>query len=117
MNNNPFAFLARLPDAQMSGVVDKAPGVQIDGAWAGQHALVNCLFGDKVPEPTYTIGITGRGTLQMSEQDFRDLLSSMLAVFESRSPGFAAKTGPTSPSLASDLPLMPDILKGGNTNG
>jgi hypothetical protein len=111
MNDNPFAFLSRLPDAEMSGVVDKAPGVKIDGAWAGQHALVNCLFGEKVPQTTYTIGITGRGTLQMGEQEFRDLLSSMLAVFESRSPGFAVKSGPTSPSAAG-LPLMPDVLKG-----
>jgi len=109
-NHNPFAFLARLPEAHMSGVVDKAPGVQIDGAWAGDHALVNCLFGEKMPQPTYTIGITGRGTLQMGEQEFRDLLSAMLAVFESRSPGFAAKGGPTSPSAAG-LPLMPDVLK------
>lgn len=97
---NPFRFLTRLPDAQMSGVVEKSPGVNIDGAWTGQHALVNCLFGSKVPETTYTIGITGRGTLQMSEQDFRDLLSSMLAVFESRSPGFSHERGPTPPSQA-----------------
>ena len=111
MTDNPFAFLTRLPDAQMSGVVDKAPGVQIDGAWSGEHALVNVLFGEKVPVPTYTIGITGRGTLQMTEQDFRDLLSAMLAVFESRSPGFSAKTGPTSPSAAG-LPTLSDALKG-----
>jgi len=112
-STNPFAFLARLPDAEMSGVIDKAPGVQIDGAWSGQHALVNVLFGEKMPEPTYTIGITGRGTLQMSEQEYRDLLSSMLAVFESRSPGFAAKNGPTSPSKAGlpGLPKTPDFLK------
>ena len=97
---NPFHFLTRLPDAQMSGIVEKAPGVMIDGAWAGQHALANCLFGDKVPQTTYTIGITGRGTLQMGEQEFRDLLSAMLALFESRSPGFIYANGPTSPQAA-----------------
>jgi hypothetical protein len=97
---NPFHFLTRLPDAQMSGVIEKHPGVMIDGAWAGEHALVNALFGDKVPQTTYTIGITGRGTLQMGEQEFRDLLSAMLAVFESRSPGFNPATGPTSPFAA-----------------
>lgn len=111
MSDNPFSFLCRLPDAQMSGVVEKSPGVQIDGAWAGEHALVNVLFGEKVNQPTYTIGITGRGTLQMPEQEFRDLLSAMLAVFESRSPGFAAKGTPTSPS-ATALPVMPAALSG-----
>ena len=109
--NNPFYFLCRLPEAQMSGIVDKAPGVQIDGAWAGEHALVNVLFGEKVAQPTYTIGITGRGTLQMPEQEFRDLLSAMLAVFESRSPGFAAKGKPTPPAVAA-LPGLPAALSG-----
>lgn len=96
---NPFDFLKRLPDAQLSGVVEKAPGVLINGAWSGDHALVNVLYGDKVGQTTYTIGITGRGTLQMGEGEFRTLLSSMLAIFEVRSPGFGLKTEPTSPSL------------------
>lgn len=97
---NPFDFLKRLPDAQMSGEVAKSPGVMINGAWCGQHALVNVLYGDDVAQTTYTIGITGRGTLQMGEQEFRDLLSSMIALFEIRSPGFASKGVPTSPSAA-----------------
>lgn len=101
---NPFDFLKRLPDAQISGEVAKDAGVLINGAWAGEHALVNVLYGDKVPQTTYTIGITGRGTLQMGEQDFRTLLSAMLALFEVRSPGFGVKTQPTSPSKAG-LPL------------
>lgn len=109
VEQNPFHFLTRLPDAQMSGVVEKQPGVMIDGAWAGNHALVNALFGEKVPQTTYTIGITGRGTLQMGEQEFRDLLSAMLAVFESRSPGFNYEKGPTSPSQAA-LPTIPEVL-------
>jgi hypothetical protein len=92
---NPFEFLARLPDAQMSGEVVREPGVLINGAWCGKHALVNVLYGDKMPNPTYTIGIAGRGTLQMAEQEFRELLSSMLALFEMRSPGALAKAAPT----------------------
>lgn len=99
---NPFDFLKRLPDAQISGEVAKSAGVLINGAWSGEHALVNVLYGDKVPQTTYTIGITGRGTLQMTEMDFRNLLSAMLALFEVRSPGFGLKTQPTSPSLAGD---------------
>lgn len=109
---NPYAFLNRLPDAQMSGEVAKSPGVLIDGAWSGQHALTNVLYGDKVPQTTYTIGITGRGTLQMTEQDFRDLLSTMIAVFESRSPGFLGKKGITLPSEVAKLPVLSDVLKG-----
>ena len=97
---NPFSFLTRLPDAELSGSVEKAPGVMIDGAWSGERALTNVLYGEKVAEPTYTIGITGRGTLQMGEQEFRELLSAMLGLFESRSPGFAGKDGLTSPSKA-----------------
>lgn len=102
--SNPFDFLKRLPDAQLSGEVAKGPGVMINGAWSGEHALVNVLYGENVTQTTYTIGITGRGTLQMGEQDFRTLLSSMLAIFEVRSPGFGMKTEPTSPSKAG-LPL------------
>jgi hypothetical protein len=92
---NPFEFLSRLPDAQLSGEVERADGVLINGAWCGKHALVNVLYGDKMPNPTYTIGIAGRGTLQMAEQEYRELLSSMLALFEMRSPGALAKSGPT----------------------
>lgn len=108
---NPFDFLKRLPDAQLSGEIEKSPGVLINGAWSGNHALVNVLYGEKLPQPTYTIGITGRGTLQIGEQEFRDLLSAMLAVFEVRSPGFAAKGEPTSPAMAA-LPILPSTLAG-----
>lgn len=108
---NAFEFLTRLPDAQISGEVEKSPGVIINGAWAGEHALVNILYGDKIPNQTYTIGITGRGTLQMGEQEYRDLLSAMLALFEVRSPGFAAKGNITSPSSAG-LPVMSSALTG-----
>jgi hypothetical protein len=99
---NPFDFLKRLPDANLSGAVERADGLMIDGAWCGDHALVNVLYGDKMPGATYTLGIAGRGTLQMTEQDFRDLLSAGLALFEARSPGFNVAAGPTSPSAAAD---------------
>ena len=85
---NAFEFLTRLPDAQLTGDFEKSPGVTISGAWTGNNALVNCLHGDAVKERTYTIGISGRGTLQIPEQEYRDLLSSMISMFEYMSPNF-----------------------------
>ena len=78
-----FDFLASLPEAQTTGVVSRAPGILIDGAFIG-NTLVNVLFGENVPNTTYTVGINGRGSLVMEEQEFRDLLSSMLALFDAR---------------------------------
>lgn len=90
MPDKSHQFLNRLPTTNLSGPVEKSDGVMIEGAWTGEHALVNILYGDEVPQNTYTIGITGRGTLQMPEQEFRDLLSAMLGLFESRAAGVAA---------------------------
>lgn len=107
---NPFDFLKRLPDASLSGTHQKAEGVMIDGSWCGKHALVNVLHGDQMPQQTWTIGIAGRGTLQMGETEFRELLSSMLALFEYRSPGFTGGLVPTSPSTG--LPVISSDITG-----
>jgi hypothetical protein len=106
---NPFDFIARLPQAELSGEVVKSEGVMISGAWSGQHALVNILYGDNVPVNTYTIGITGRGTLQMPEQEFRDLLSSMLAMFEARTLGFTGDLTPVSKAATLDLSSLTGV--------
>lgn len=82
-----FSFLNRFSKAEHVGVFEKTPGINIDGAWKG-NALVNILFGEKVPRITYTIGVNGRGSLVVEEQEFRDLLMSMILVAETRSPGY-----------------------------
>lgn len=82
-----FDFLARLPVAETTGEFPKSPGVNIDATFL-RNALVNVLSGEKVPNTTYTIGVNGRGSLVMEEAEFRDLLSSMIKMFEVRSPGY-----------------------------
>lgn len=110
MEKNPFDFLKRLPDASLSGTHPKSEGVLIDGAWCGVHAMANVLHGDKMPQQTWTIGIAGRGTLQMGETEARELLSAMLALFEYRSPGFNGGLAPTSPSTG--LPVISSDITG-----
>jgi hypothetical protein len=51
------------------------------------------LYSDKV----YTVNVGGRGALVIAEQEFRDLLSSGLALFEIRT---SAKEAPTPTSCA-----------------
>lgn len=82
-----FDFLKRFAAAEHVGVFEKTPGVNIDGAFL-RNALVNVLFGEKVPAVTYTIGVNGRGSLVVEEQEFRDLLMSMIKMAEVRSPGY-----------------------------
>lgn len=96
-----FDFLKRLPVAQITGVFEKSPGVNIDGSFL-RNALVNVLFGEKVPRITYTIGMSGRGSLVMEEEEFRDLLTTMIKMFEVRSPGY----------VAPKLPEVPGFLTG-----
>jgi hypothetical protein len=80
-----------LPEAQLTGEFQKAPGINIDGSFC-RNALVNVIHGDAVPTKTYTIGVNGRGSLVMEEQEFRDLLASMALLFDSRQPGYVPKS-------------------------
>ncbi len=83
-----FGFLERLPEAtEFHHGYEKSEGVKIGYAIV-DNALVNVLFGEKSPRPRYEIGVGGRGSLFMEEQEFRNLLSSMIKVFETRSPGY-----------------------------
>lgn len=98
--SNPFDFLKRLPDAQITGDFEQSPGIKINGAFCEKsNVLVNVMHGPKVPQITWTLSVAGRGALVMGEQEFRDLLSAGLALFEVRSPGFSAPE-PTSPQKA-----------------
>ncbi len=96
-----FDFLRRLPVANITGVFEKTPGVNIDATFL-RNALVNVLFGEKVPRVTYTVGVNGRGSLVVEEDEFRDLLAGMIKMFEVRSPGYVAPA----------LPDVPGILTG-----
>lgn len=82
-----FDFLKRFTPAEHVGEFEKTPGINIDGAWL-REALVNVLSGEKVPQVTYTIGVQGRGSLVVAEQEFRDLLMAMIKMAEVRSPGY-----------------------------
>lgn len=98
---NPFAFLARLSDATITQPVEKSPGVFIQGAFiegVGRNVIIETVFGPNVPAPIYTLNIGGRGSLVLGEQEFRDIASASIAMFEVRqSP---SKTEPTPVSTA-----------------
>jgi hypothetical protein len=57
--------------------------------------LVNILYGEKVPQRTYTIGVNGRGSLVVDEQEFRDLLMSMVKSAEVLTLGYVAPAAPS----------------------
>lgn len=112
--SNPFDFLKRLPDATLTEPYEKHPGIFIQAALIegpGRNVFIEAIFGPNVPQVTYTVNVGGRGSLVIPEQEFRDLLSSGLALFEARSPGFASKGNkPTPLSSIAALPSLPSIL-------
>lgn len=89
-----FDFLKRFRPAEHVGAFEKTPGITIDGAFVG-NALVNILYGEKVPQRTYTIGVNGRGSLVVDEQEFRDLLMSMVKSAEVLTLGYVAPAAPS----------------------
>lgn len=98
--NNPFAFIARLPEATITQPYEKHPGVFIQAALIegpGRNVFIEVIYGPKVPAVTYTVNVGGRGALVIPEQEFRDLVSIGLALFEIRTTG---KEEPTSTSAA-----------------
>lgn len=103
-----FDFLKRFRPAEHVGVFEKTPGINIDGAFVG-NALVNILFGDNVPQRSYTIGVGGRGTLCLAEQEFRDLLMSMVKTAEVMTLGYVApaKTEPVVSEMSPEQQVMP----------
>jgi len=107
---NPFAFINRLPEATITQPFEKHTGVFVQAALVegpGRNVFVEVISGPKVPVRTYTVNVGGRGALVIAEQEFRDLLSSGLALFEIHT---TSKDAPTNPAAA--LPSMPAILAG-----
>lgn len=112
---NPFDFLKRLPEATLTAPFEKHPGIFIQAALIegpGRNVFIECIFGPNVPNVTYTVNVGGRGSLVIPEQEFRDLLSSGLALFEVRT---TAKEEPTPPSAA-ELPDLAEFLTGKETD-
>lgn len=112
--NNPFKFLARLPDATLTQPFEKHTGIFVTAGLVegkGRNVFIECIHGDKVPVVTYTLNVGGRGALVFGEQEFRDILSSGLALFEARQPGFY-QDGPTPMSSAADLPVISSDVTG-----
>ncbi len=102
--SNPFEFIARLPEATITNPYEKHPGVFIQAALIegpGRNVFIEVIYGPKVPTVTYTVNVGGRGALVIAEQEFRDLLSSGLALFEVRTTGKDGPT-PTSAAVAAD---------------
>ena len=98
--SNPFDFIARLPEATITQPYEKHPGVFIQAALIegpGRNVFIEVIYGPKVPVVTYTVNVGGRGALVIAEQEFRDLISSGLALFEIRTTG---KDTPTSTAAA-----------------
>lgn len=109
--SNPFDFITRLPDAVITPPFEKHPGIFIQAAMVegkGHNVFIEVIYGPKCPQVTYTLNIGGRGALVFGEQEFSDLLSSGLALFEVRSLSFVGDQ-PTSPQAAA-LPEVPAIL-------
>ena len=108
---NPFDFLTRLADATVTAPFEKHPDIFVSAALVegpGRNVFIECIHGDKVPQITYTLNVGGRGALVIGEQEFRDILSAGLALFETRSPGFF-KDAPT-PLSSAGLPVIsPDV--------
>lgn len=101
--SNPFDFLKRLPDATITEAFEKHPGIFIQAALVegpNHNVFIEVIFGPKAPQVTYTLNIGGRGALVFGEQEFRDILSAGLALFEVRSPGSVPGMDPTSPQQA-----------------
>ncbi len=72
--------LPNLPMAEMSGEVERQPGILINGAHVA-NAIVTVLYGEAVKEPSFTIGVQGRGTLNIPEAEFKQLLGTMATVY------------------------------------
>ena len=80
-----FDFLADLPQAQGSRAFERSPGVTIDGYYQNLaliSRLVNSIKGESIS--SYTIGIQGRGTLNIPETEFDDLLACMIGMYRER---------------------------------
>lgn len=110
---NPFAFIARLPQATLTPPFEKHPGVFISASLVegkGRQVVIETLHGDTVREPVYTLNVGGRGSLVVAEQEFRDIVSAGLAMFEARQKGFSIEF-PT-PVASADLPTLPAALSG-----
>ena len=97
---NPFAFIMRLPDATVTPPFEKHPGVFIQAGLVegeGHNVVFEKVSGEGFAK-TYTLNIGGRGALVFGEQEFRDLLSAGLALFEL---GQTGRAEPTSTARAS----------------
>lgn len=109
---NPFAFIARLPDATITEGFEKHPGIFIRAALIegpGRNVFIECVYGPAVPTVTYTLNVGGRGALVFGEQEFRDIVSAGLALFEGRQTDFSRE--PTERAKAA-LPVVPASLPG-----
>lgn len=78
-------LIKRLPHAEVTEPFEKSPGVFIQSALVegkGKQVFIETVFGPEVPQQVYTLNIGGRGALVFPEQEFRDILASMLVLYE-----------------------------------
>ena len=77
-------LIKRLPSATTTGSYEKTEGVFIESALVegkGKQVFVETVYGPNVPTQVYTLNIGGRGALVFPEQEFRDILASLLALY------------------------------------
>lgn len=110
---NPFAYITKLPQATLSGPpFEKHPGIFISAALVegkGRNVFIEAVHGPNVPQPVYTLNVGGRGSLVFGEQEFRDIASAALALFEARLTGYTKET--VTP-IDEALPTLPDFMGG-----
>lgn len=98
-----MSHLDLLPEAEFCGEQMIAPGQTIFVSRSGERALVNALLIKGNPVVSMTIGIQGRGTLNIPLDEFDHLLSAMLALHKHLNAPMVID--PVSVNDASDLGL------------
>lgn len=100
----PLTFLSTeatalngLPEAPSSPPAMVGPGINVDSSLLG-NALANRLHGENVPVTSYVIGINGRGTLNIPEEEFDNLIAVMVRVYLDRvAPKLPGETSEVNP--------------------
>ncbi|USM11557.1 hypothetical protein vBCbaSRXM_112 [Citromicrobium phage vB_CbaS-RXM] len=75
-------YLQKLPVARSGSDTAGQPGKSmfITSGWVGRAVANRSQFPENPDSNNYVIGVNGRGSLQIAENEFDELLSSMLAV-------------------------------------
>lgn len=73
-------LIDNVPKAEVNADMEHPSGALISSAHVA-NGMVSVLHGEKMREPSYTIGVLGRGTLNLPHDEFKQLLGSMAAIY------------------------------------